>query len=179
MMRRIAMPAALALWLGAMATTVQAAKPSVCLTPTEASGLFLFVTPDAIEAAAMACATTLPPTALLRQKNGPFVAKYRAEADAAWPQAQAAMGKIGGMKGSVLTESELLRPMMSAMLAQIIIKAVKPKDCAAIDHILTLLEPLPAHNAAELVVAVVQLADENKVRKGEAARLPICPSVQP
>ncbi len=172
--KRIGLTTAIALWAGMGATSaqaVQAAKP--CVTEAEATGLFLFIAPDAIKAAGTVCAATLPSNALLRQTSGGFVEKYRAEAETAWPMAKAAVAKIAGEEMKDILDTDAARPMMSALLAPIIAKDIKTKDCAKINRIVTLIAPLPPRNAAELVVTVLQMRKE----KGPKDDLPICPAV--
>ena len=175
MMRRISAPAAAALWLALGATSVQAAETeNPCVPPDEAAALMLTMAPDAVRAVGTACAQTLPPTALVRQTSGPFLDKYQAEADASWPKAKLAIAKIAGGKGSPL-DPDALRPIISALILPAITKGVKPKDCVAIEHIVSLLAPLPPHNAAELLVTILELKSA-KEKPGTKSDLPICPA---
>ena len=82
-MRVIAAMLAIVLPSAAMAEQANAAQP--CVAPDDAAGLMLFLAPQAIAAAGTVCAGVLPPTSLLRQTSGPFVAKYQAAADALGP----------------------------------------------------------------------------------------------
>lgn len=175
MNRRIGVTAAMALWAGLGATGAQAAES--CVTPVEASGLMLVLAPDAIKAAGTVCAQALPPTALLRQTSGPFIDKYQAEANAAWPTAKSAISKIAGDRDGAI-DPEMLRPMLAIMVAPMISKGIKPADCGAIDHIMTLLAPLPPRNAAELVVTIVQMKGD-KDKKGGKSAFDICPVARP
>jgi hypothetical protein len=184
-MKRIGLTAMIALWAGLGASSAEAAQAMAtppCVSGPEATSLLLALAPDAIKAVGTACAQQLPPTSLLRQTSGPFIAKYQAEADASWPLAQSAIGKISGAGDKdmqAILGSDMMRPMLAAMIVPMIAKAIKPKDCAAVDHIVTLLEPLPAHNSAELVTTVLQLSAADKAAKGEKQGLPICPMVKP
>ena len=175
MMRRISAPAAAALWMALGATSVQAAaaeKP--CIMPDEAAGLMLMLAPDALKAVGTACAQALPQTALVRQTSGPFLDKYQAAANASWPKAKLAIVKIMNDKDSPL-DPEILRPVIAAMILPAIKKGIKAKDCATIDHIVSLLAPLPPDNAAELFVSLIELkkADEKPEAKSD---FNICPA---
>ncbi|QNQ11273.1 hypothetical protein [Sphingomonas alpina] len=172
--RRIGLTAAITLWAGMGATGVQAAEAAAkpCVTPAEASGLMLFIAPDAIKAVGETCATVLPADALLRQTSGAFIDKYRAEADSAWPSAKAALAKIAGDEMKPALENDSFKPMIASLMAPVIAKDIKPKDCAQIDRIVTLIAPLPPRNAAELIVTLVQLSGEKK----ENSKLPVCPA---
>lgn len=174
MMKRAGIRALAALWIALGATGAQAidVTAKLCVSADEASRLMLVVAPDAIEAAGMACAKSLPSSALIRQTNGPFLDKFRAEADLAWPKAKLAIGKIAGDDSTAMLDSAFLRPMLSAMLVPEITKAIKPADCATIDHIVTLLAPLPPRNAADLIVTIMQL--KSTKQKSSESPVPIC-----
>jgi hypothetical protein len=189
MMRRISAPAAAALWI-ALGTTsaqaVEAAQPP-CVTHGEAVSLVLVLAPEAIKAAGTACAQVLPSTALVRQTNGSYIQSFQAEADRAWPQAKTGIGKLAAGSGkdgaasdngkliAAMLDSDQIRPMVIAMLAPELVKAIKPKDCATIDHMLTALAPLPPANFADAIVSVIELVDKDKAANGKKRDLPICP----
>ena len=177
-MRRISISAAFALCMGLGASGAQAAVQP-CVTSDEASVLMLVLAPEAIRAAGTLCSRSLPSTALLRQTNSSLLARYQAEADAAWPQARSAIGKIGGLDATGLGDSELMRPLLTAMVLPAITGELKPRDCAAVDHIVTLLAPLPPRNAADLVVAFMQLGNADKASRNEEQAFPICPAARP
>lgn len=159
--------------LGAQAL---AAPPGACVTPAEASGLMLVMAPEAFKAAGTACAAALPPTALLRQSNSALLQRYQAEAEAAWPAAKGAFGKLIGKDDAAFAQSDLMRPLLTALLAPAIAKDIKPADCPRIDHIVTLLAPLPPRNAADLVVEILQLTNAADAHKGKKSDLPLCPA---
>ena len=177
-MRRTSISAAFALCMGLGASGAQAAMPP-CVTSDEASVLMLVLAPEAIRAAGTLCSRSLPPTALLRQTDSALLARYQAEADAAWPQARSAIGKLGGLDAIGLGDSELMRPVLTSMVLPAITGGLRPKDCPAVDHIVTLLAPLPPRNAAELVVAFMQLGDADDASRNEKPAFPICPSARP
>lgn len=177
-MRRISISAAFMLCVGLGATGAQAAAQQ-CVTSDEASELMLVLAPEAIRAAGTLCARTLPSTALLRQANSSMLARYQAEADAAWPQARSAISKIGGLDASGLGDSDLMRPLLTAMVLPAITGELKPRDCPAVDHIVTLLAPLPPRNAAELVVAFMQLRNGDEASGNEKRAFPICTGARP
>ena len=187
MMKRI--PAsATALWMALAATSAQAAEAArPCVTHSEAVGVVLVLAPEAIKAAGTACAQVLPSTALIRQTTGPYIQAFQVEADRAWPQAKAGIGKLAAGSGkdsagsdtgkliAAMLDSDQIRPMLIAMLAPELAKAIKPKDCATIDHMLTELAPLPPVNFAETIVSVIELVDKDNAAKGKKRDLPICP----
>lgn len=154
-------------------TTAQAAQR--CVPAREAEALLLAMAPTLVGSVAAGCATTLPPNALLRRSVGPLTAKYAAHADAAWPLAKEALKKIVDPEASDLLESELARPMLTAMIAPMLAKEIKPNDCPNIDRILTLIDPLPAKNTAGLVVALIEMADRDKPARAAKGKFAICP----
>jgi hypothetical protein len=164
--------AAIALWMGMAATTAQAAtaddKP--CLTPGEAQALITAVMPDVFQQIGRTCSSALPENATLRGGLPPLMARYRAPADLAWPQALAALGKLGG-KDVEGVDPRLLRPMMGPMMASAIVENIKPSDCPTIDRAVQLLSPLPPANTAGLVVLFAELGKDKK-----DSPINICPS---
>ncbi|MEP7008282.1 MAG: hypothetical protein ABI810_20045 [Sphingomonas bacterium] len=189
MMKRIPASAATALCLAVGATSAQAAEVAQppCVTHGEAVSLVLVLAPEAIKAAGTACAQVLPSTALIRQTTGPYIQAFQAEADRAWPQAKSGIGKLAAGSGkdgaesdkgkliAAMLDSDQIRPMVIAMLAPELAKAIKPKDCATIDHMVTSLAPLPPANFADAIVTVIEMVDKGNIAKGKKRDLPICP----
>lgn len=178
MTNRTSWLAALALCCGMSATTVQAASEPLrpCITGQEAEGLVLVLAPDLMRAIGTTCGSQLPPSSLLRQTEGPFIARYQAAADQAWFKGRAGLAKLAGPDAAQLMDSELARPMVTALAVPLLTKKLNPRDCPTIDRFVSLLSPLPPRNTAALVVAIVQLDAANKVRKGERPDLPLCPT---
>ena len=165
--------AAIALWMGMAATTAQAAAEEAkpCLTETEAQALITAVLPDVLQQVGRTCSNVLPESAILRGGLPPFVARYQAPADLAWPQALNALTKIGG-KDIAGVDPRLLRPMMGPMLATTIANDIKPRDCPTINRAVELMAPLPPANTAGLVVLLASAASKDK----KDSPLTICPS---
>ena len=152
----------------------QPAQPP-CITTAEAEQFFLAVAPDLIIAAGTACAVTLPPAALLRRTDGPFLADYRAAAEGAWPKAMAAVAKIAGPNAqALLSQSDLIRPMIGGLMAAELVGKMKPADCVRADRMLTLLSPLPPQNLAAVAIAVVEATQAKRAKPTDKLR--ICPA---
>ncbi|GAA0334961.1 hypothetical protein GCM10009087_51620 [Sphingomonas oligophenolica] len=193
MKKRIGLHGAIALWMGIAATSAQAAEVAAapCVTHAEASSLVIVAAPELIKAAGTACAQVLPQTALIRQTTGPYIGGFQAEAERAWPMAKAGINKIiaatdkGGAAPethklvAAMLDSDQIRPMLFAMIAPAVAKSIKPGDCAAIDHMMTQLAPLPPANLAEIIVTILELDSASKTAKGKPDNLPICPMVKP
>lgn len=158
---------ALAASAGAQA---QNAKP--CVTAAEGEAFILYVMPDVLRTLSQTCKPHLPATALLA-RPAPVIAKFSAESDAAWPAARAAFGKIAGDDVAPFLEGDMAKPMLSAMMGPLLAKEIKPKDCAPINHLFELIQPLPATNTAAVVTTLFQLVS---VKNGKPdPQLPLCP----
>lgn len=178
MKRALALPAALALALGGSATVAQTTLSVTlpCVKRDDAEAIVTTVLPDVIQNVGQLCAQTLPPGALLRQSSGPFIARYRAEAELAWPRVQSSLGKLlGDMPGAgMIFGSDLGRPLLGTLLAPLLTRSLQTGDCAQVERIIELLEPLPAANAAPLLVEVLQFADAKRKDKATKPVLTIC-----
>lgn len=133
-----------------------------CVSAPEAEALITSILPETIEQLGTSCAGQLPPGALLRQPPTALIARYRADADAAWPGAQKAVQRLAGDNIGGLLSGNLARPLIASLLAPAITRAVQPADCPAYDRIVTLAQPLPPRNLAGLLVAAWELADARK-----------------
>ena len=152
------------------------AQTAACMPQREAESLFLALAPAMIGSVAATCAPVLPANALLRRSVGPLTAKYAAESDAAWPAAKEGLRKLVGPEASQMVDSELAKPMVTAMVAPMLAKEVKAKDCPNIDRVLTLIDPLPAKKTAALVVAILDMSGRSKGVRGRGP-LNLCPAV--
>ncbi|WP_294298128.1 hypothetical protein [uncultured Sphingomonas sp.] len=156
------------------ASTAQAQAPT-CIPQPEAEALFLALAPAMIGSVAATCAPTLPANALLRRPVDQLTAKYTAESETAWPRAKEGARKLLGSQGGQMVDSELFRPMVTSMIAPMLAKEVKAKDCPNIDRVLTLIDPLPAKNTAALVVTLLDISGATKPKAGRRADFTLCP----
>ncbi|MCM8731401.1 hypothetical protein ACFO8O_10560 [Hephaestia sp. GCM10023244] len=168
-----------AIALVASGTAATAATP--CITTAEAESITLVAMPEIIRQTGRACAPVLPVTALIRQTSGAFLAQYDAAANQAWPQARAALEKVAGPDMAPLLQSDFTRPLLVSVLAPALVGQIQTSDCAAIDHMVTLLQPLPPRNAAGLVVSALELIREKQAAGAIDTRmptldLPLCPA---
>ncbi|HET9509824.1 MAG TPA: hypothetical protein VFO80_01630 [Sphingomonas sp.] len=156
------------------AATAQAQSPA-CIPQPEAEALFLALAPAMIGSVAATCAPTLPASALLRRSVDRLTAKYATESDAAWPRAKEGLRKLLGPQGGQMVDSELARPMVTSMIAPMLAKEVKAKDCPNIDRVLTLIDPLPARNTASLVIALMDMSGAARAKPGRRTDFVLCP----
>ena len=159
-----------------LATPATAAPP--CLTAREAETIALVALPDLILTTGRICEARLPRTSLVRRTSGPFLAKYQAAADQAWPAARLAIAKLSQPEVQVLLLSDYARPVLSSLLVPLLVGRIAVADCPTIDRFATLVEPLPARNTAGLVVTTLQFLKREKARGNEAVAalpdLPVC-----
>lgn len=166
-----------ALIVGALvATPATAQRP--CLTASEAESIALVALPEIVLETGRVCAATLPAGSLVRRASGTFLAKYRAEADRAWPTARRAITKLSDPAVELLLQSDYARPVLTSLLVPQIVGRIATSDCPTIDRLTTLLEPLPPRNTAGIVVATLQFLKAEKA-KGRAnvadvPDLPVC-----
>lgn len=166
-----------ALLLAAALTSGPSPSPAACLTGAEAQAVALVALPEIIRETGIVCAAQLPPTALVRQTGGPFLARYQAEADRAWPTARSAIGKLTDPAAGLLLQSDFARPVLVTLLVPQLVGRIAPADCGTLDHLATLLAPLPPRNTAGIVVTALAWLKAEKA-KGQAVAvpdLPLCP----
>lgn len=151
----------------------QAATP--CVTTPEATAIAQVALPEVIRQVGQICAAQVPASSLLRQTGGPFITRYQAEADRAWPAARAALGRVAGPDVAPLLQSDFTRPMLVSLLAPALVDIVQPGDCREVDRIVTLAQPLPPANAAGLIVATLKLTRDKQAQFGnQTLDIPIC-----
>ena len=85
------------------------------------------------------------------------------------------------MKDMVASLSdEALQPFAEGIVAQLVVKRIKPGQCKSIERATRLLSPLPPENTAELLTFAIILAEKPTVRGAVGAPkksdFPICPA---
>ncbi len=170
-MRRGAFAALLAI----VATPVHAQRP--CVTTAEAEAFALVAMPQIIRETGRVCAARLPAGSLVRRPSGPFLAKYDAAADAAWPRARAALGKLSLGMADMLLGSDFARPVIVSLIVPQLVGRIAVEDCGTIDRLVTQLEPLPPRNVAGVVVTSLSYlkAQRAKGQRVDVPDLPLCP----
>ncbi|MFZ5746183.1 MAG: hypothetical protein ACOY45_00840 [Pseudomonadota bacterium] len=167
--------AAAAAWAGLLATGAHAATlaQDKCVAPGDATGLIQAILPGMLKGMANTCRETLPPGAFILNQPAAFTAKYDAAAQAAAPQAVAAINVISGDQ-AVGVPPEMIMPMVQGMAEPLLGGLIKPEDCVGANRIVELLAPLPAENLANLFVTILQM--RSAAHKDE--ELPVCPMEQ-
>ncbi|MES2443775.1 MAG: hypothetical protein V4574_13165 [Pseudomonadota bacterium] len=165
-------------WLALTGVAVQAqdvrAKQGgdACITAPEAEAFVLVIAPPVLREVARFCESELPASAYLRNSEA-LLAKFEAASRAAAPGAQAAVAKLMGPSGSsALLPPQDLMPMMLQMVGPMLTEELKAGDCPAYDRVLKLLDPLPADNAAALLITFAQMGTKNDKKPD----FPLCPA---
>jgi len=151
-------------------------SPRPCLTETDAQAVTLVALPEIIRETGVVCATRLPNDSLVRKTSGPFLAKYDAEADRAWPTARAAITRMIDPMADVLLQSQYARPVLTSLLVPQLVGRIEPDDCGTLDRLVTQLEPLPPKNTAAIVVTALAYfkAEKAKGKRVAVPDLPLC-----
>lgn len=146
---------------------------AACIPQREAEALFLYMAPEVIRQTGVKCAANLPANALMRRQNGAFLAKFQAESAGAWPLARNAIARIAGADIRQILDSQFAQPVVAAMVAPLLTAEIRAQDCGSIERVVSLIEPLPARNAAALVTTIVQLAGTDR-DAGRRLPLTVC-----
>lgn len=162
------------LWVGLVALPVEAGAEAsaACLTRDEADALMIYALPTIVDGLRKQCLAALPATAPLIEAGPVMAARYRPDADKAWPLARKALDKMLGTGIASMIREDASKTLLDAALSRKIAEYVKPADCPVVDRIGDTLQPLPAHNMAVLVSSLIELL----ARKNDRLRLfSICP----
>jgi len=146
-----------------------AAQNADCLSEREVTSLVSYALPVVMDSAIRTCRPQLSPQSYFATQGSTLVQRYAARKGTAWPEAKAALLKIGGkddkMKDMVASLSdEALQPFADGLVSQLIAKGIKPDQCKSIERATRLISPLPPENTAELLTFIIVLAEKPKVR---------------
>lgn len=158
-----------------LASPVQA-QQRACVTAPEAEALTLVALPQIIRETGRVCAARLPSASLVRRADGPFLARYDAAADQAWPRARAAVGKLALGLADGLLDSDFARPLLVSLIAPQLVGRIDVGDCGTIDRLVTQLEPLPPRNVASIVVTSLSYLKKQRAggQRVDVPDLPLC-----
>lgn len=157
--------------LAACTLAMPALAVPLCIERGDAEDLIAFVLPSLVDIAGATCGATLPAGSPLAAGSG-LAARYRAEAESAWPGAKSAVGRLTDKSLLALLDDKALRKLLGETVADKIGRQITIASCASIDQLMTGLAPLPARNVARVIVALVDLAGRTK----ERSPLRLCPA---
>lgn len=173
------------IWGAALASLgmaeVCAAQEPACLTEREVTNLVTYALPVVMDSAIKTCRPQLSPEGYFATQGSSLVQRYAARKGAAWPEAKAALIKLGGkdskLKDMVSSLSdEALQPFAEGMVSAVVTKGIKPDQCKAIERATRLLSPLPPENTAELLTFILVVTEKPKAGSAKKSDLPICPA---
>ena len=154
--------------LSLTAPAVAAAKED-CVTEAEGAAIMAAMMPDLITGLGNKCAAHLPANSYLVQNGKALADRYKLLADQRWPTAKLAFGRMTGEPEMAdKLPDEFFRPMLGSMVGSELVKGVTPQDCSGANRIVENLAPLPPENVANLVGAILALAEKDGRGKGFA-----------
>lgn len=155
------------------------AAQAACITAPEAEAMTMVAMPEILRQTGTVCAARLPATSLIRRPDSMLIDRYQREADRAWPSARAGIAKLSDPAIAPLLDSDFARGLLVSLLVPQIVGRIAASDCAMIDRLVTLLDPLPPRNTAGIVVAALQYlkAEKAKGARIDVPDLPLCQAV--
>jgi hypothetical protein len=160
------------------AQAAQAAQ--ACITEAEITGMMAFALPSALQGVSNTCRPHLSADGFFATGGNAMIQRYAAGKNAAWPTAKAAFMKFGAAEDPSIAKTlgnlpdAALQPFVEATMAEMIGSKVNPADCANVERLTALLEPLPPENTAGLFGVIMALVGKNGAKGGKSPN--ICPA---
>lgn len=157
-----------------MVSQIAAAAETPCLTPREATAVASYALPSVITGTSQRCAPVLGKDAYLTRDGAKLAARYSARKAAAWPEAKAALLKVGGAGEMTDAVRKLpdatVQPLLDTLVTGLVVEQMPTDRCTPLDRALWLLSPLPPENTAELIALSLGLmAQGSNPRIGKIA----------
>lgn len=121
------------------------------------------------------CADTLDPAGFMATNDERLFAKYSEGADAHWAAARdglVALASEGEDDGSAEIFAQLpdeaIKPFVDAAIPALLASEIKLEDCAMIEELMEVVDPLPADNFAQLIGLIVELGARDDKPEVEA-----------
>ncbi len=144
-----------------------------CLNQQEAEALVTFALPTAVRAVTSKCTPVLPATTALVQSGPVIAARYQVDADKAWPMARLAFDKMAGLEVAKALGDSVARGLIDGAIGTGLVEKLKPSDCAKVDRIVDILQPLPTRNMALLITTLMELGQAEKQKKSPFKMCPV------
>ena len=142
------------------------AADAVCLTPREATAVASYALPSVIAGTSQRCGAVLGKDAYLSREGMKLSARYGARKAAAWPEAKAALLKVGGAGDMTDAVRKLpdatVQPLFDTLVTSMVVEQMPTDRCSPLDRALWLLSPLPPENTAELIALSLGLMAQGK-----------------
>lgn len=143
-----------------------AASAEGCLPREEAETLFTAMLPSFVETLHERCAASLPATAPLAVDGRVQAERYAAAADAARPSAEAIAARMLADQGEDALPPEMTETlglaMFEAALTATLAGEMDAEACVTADRFFAALRPLPAANAASLLVLFLEIGQRDE-----------------
>ncbi|MCW1403291.1 hypothetical protein OKA06_13535 [Novosphingobium sp. MW5] len=155
-----------------------AAAAETCLTPREATAVASYALPAVISGTSQRCGPVLGKDAYLTKEGAKLAARYSARKAAVWPEAKAALLKVGG--AGEMTEAvrklpdATVQPLVDSLVTGLVVEQMPTDRCSPVDRALWLLSPLPPENTAELIALSLGLMAQGK--NPRIGKIAICKS---
>lgn len=171
MMKRLLPPVACAL----AAFAQPAAAQAVNLTEEEMAVVARIAMPTAFRSLQTKCGPVLGADAYMIASGDALHRRLLATSNTAAPGATRVIARVASRSNPAMGEMlaglspEALRPFVNEMVAGMVVSRVETDQCARIDRVLALLEPLPPENLAQLVAfAYTQSQADERVAAASA-----------
>lgn len=167
--------------LALIASTSTSAATAPCLTRSEATAVAAFAMPSLLEEVASTCRPHLAADGFLATDGPAMIGRYAAGKDAAWPLAKSAFLKIGAQRDPGMARlagalpDSAVKPMIEGLIGKVAAQSIKPADCATVETVASLVDPLPPENATQLFGLLASLASN---RISYLAEFKLCPLQQ-
>ena len=150
-----------------LSASAVAAAPKECVSEAEGAAIMASLMPDLIKGLGDKCAPHLPANAYLVQNGKALSDRYKLLADQRWPTAKLAFARMTGEPEMAdKLPDEFFRPMLGSMVGSELVKGIGAEDCGGANRIVENLAPLPPQNVANLIGAIMALADKDGGGKG-------------
>lgn len=153
-------------------TQAQAAQAQSCLEPQDLNDAIIYSMPVLVETFERSCGASLREDGFFATRGEEFVAPYLAMQSERWPGALRLLKVFAGTdedarEATALFDAlpeEALRPFVDGIVAQMVGKEIKQKDCSRIERGVELLSPLPPENVGGLLTFIVEMAGKKEPR---------------
>ena len=132
-----------------------------CVERPELEAMIVASLPPIAVGLSRKCTPVLPAGAPLRNGQA-LAARYKADADRAWPAARAAFAKVSEMELPSFLDPSTLQTVAGEVVAGAVVGGIPTSDCALIDRAAAALAPLPGRNVGQLAVVAFEAAQARR-----------------
>lgn len=143
--------------LAATAVAQPAAAQQLDLTENEMATVARIAMPAAFRSLQVKCSPVLSASAYMFASGESLHRKLTTASQSAAPGASRILASVAARSNPAMSEilagmpAETLLPFVNEMVAGMLTREIEPDQCATIDRVLELIEPLPAENVADLL----------------------------